>query len=106
MFDNLKAIVKNAFTETEQERLAREERENKINTQKTIIEKINCPICNGKSFDKGYIRVSGTYAVAVEGISTYHDSYNSKYEDLVRVCTTCGYVLLFADFKTQEKIRK
>lgn len=64
------------------------------------------PICGGKSFERAYIPVNGSYAVAVSGVTTYHDGYNMQYEDLVHVCTACGYVFLFADFETQQQILK
>lgn len=63
------------------------------------------PVCSGKFFDKGCIQVSGTHAVSVSDISTYYDGYNMQYEDLVHVCSTCGYVLLFANFESQKKIQ-
>lgn len=60
MLKKIKEIIKDTFTETEQGRLIREERETKITNQKSIIETMICPVCGGKSFDKGYIHVSGS----------------------------------------------
>lgn len=94
-------IIRDTFKKPEKE--INEIRE-KIENQRKIIDTKTCPICGGASFDNGYIEVSGSHAVAVSDISTYHSGYNIRYDDLVHVCTTCGYVLLFADFKTHKRI--
>lgn len=104
MLKKIKDIVKAFFTESEEERIIREEREAKISKRTAVIESKTCPICGGKSFDKGYIHVSGESTVS--GISTCHDDYNMRYDNLVHICSTCGYVLLFVDMNFQKKIMK
>lgn len=106
MLKKIMDTFKNFFTETEEEQFKRVEKEKKIANQNMIIDTKICPICGGKSFDKGYIHVSGEGAVAVSGISTYHDGYNMRYDDLVHICSNCGYVLLFANFNHPKKIIK
>lgn len=64
---------------------------------------MKCPICGNTEFNKGFISNSTSYGGSVSQITTYHDGYNEIHEDKVMVCSTCGCVQIFADFKTKQK---
>jgi hypothetical protein len=110
LFNELRDIIKNIFIESPENQILRKEMEKErefqvVNQKKLITAKI-CPICGGKLFENGYIHVSGGGAVAISGISSYHEKYNIRSEDLVQICSSCGFVLLFANFETQHRIEK
>lgn len=108
MLNKIIQAVKTIFEETPEEKASRELIEKNIKTQENIISNIKCPICNGYSFHRGYIAsTGGAYGGgSVNMVDTYHTSYNIEYENKVQVCDMCGYVMLFADFRTQRKQEK
>lgn len=105
LFVSLIKKISDIGEETEEQKLKRETENKLIDNQSNIISNMKCPICGYTKFDEGYISVSGSGAVAISKINTYHDDYNKEYENKVLVCNNCGYVLVFADFKTKKVIK-
>lgn len=103
MFKKLLKSFGEGFKESNEEKAAREEKEKHLTKQKKILQDLKCPICGGQALNKGYVSTKGVYGGSIAEISVYHSHYNTNYQDLVKVCDDCGYVLLFADFSTEYK---
>lgn len=88
--------------ETEDQKVARLEREKVIQNQVNIIENMKCPICGNMEFNRGYINISGSYGGRLASVSSYHKDYSKHHNPKVVVCSICGNVQIFADFKTTQ----
>lgn len=105
MLNKIIQSVKSVFKETPEEKSLRELQEATGKRQENIISNIKCPICEGKSFRKGYVASTGGHGGGgINMVSTYYEGYNIEYESKSLVCDICGYVILLADFKYQAKL--